>query len=116
MTGTEFANASLLDEATAAAEALFMCFQLHRRKRNRFFVSDAIHPQSIGLIKTRGEALGIDLVIGDAATADFSGEDFCGAIVQYPDTYGTVTDFGACALRTVAHHPPFCCPHSVHAP
>lgn len=102
MTGMEFSNASLLDEATAAAEALFMTFQMHKRKRNRFFIADTCHPQSIALMQTRGEALGIDLVIGNPNDVDFSGDDFCGAIVQYPDTYGAVTDYGTCSYGALA--------------
>merc|ERR1719238_2558537 len=80
-----------------------MTFQMHKRKRNRFFIADTCHPQSIALMQTRGEALGIDLVIGNPNDVDFSGDDFCGAIVQYPDTYGAVTDYADFTSKAQAH-------------
>eukprot|EP00980_Cylindrotheca_fusiformis_P003104 scaffold720_cov114-Cylindrotheca_fusiformis.AAC.12 len=96
LTGLPMAVASLLDESSAAAEAMQMCFALKgkRGKRNKFFVSDDVHPQTIGLIQTRSEVLGIEVVIGDHSKADFSGKDYCGAIVQYPNTYGAVESSG----------------------
>lgn len=96
LTGLPMAVASLLDESTAAAEAMQMCFALKgkRGKRNKFFVSNDVHPQTIGVIQTRSEALGIEVVIGDHSTADFSGKQYCGAIVQYPNTYGAVESSG----------------------
>ena len=66
MTGMPMANASLLDEATAAAEAMTMSFALTKGKRNKFFIGKNCHPQTIALLQTRAEAVGIDIVVGDA--------------------------------------------------
>jgi glycine dehydrogenase len=95
LTALPMSNASLLDEATAGAEAMGMCFSFHKQaaKRNKFFVSDTLHPQTIALIQTRATAFNIDVVLGKWQNADFSNADFCGAIVQNPATDGTVTDF-----------------------
>lgn len=96
LTGLPMAVASLLDESTAAAEAMQMCFALKgkRGKRNKFFVSDDVHPQTIGLIETRSEAMGIEVIIGKHSEADFTNGDYCGAIVQYPNTYGALESSG----------------------
>ena len=91
LTGLEVANASLLDEATAAAEAMTMCRRL-KEGRTTFFVSSECHPQTIGVLETRAEALGIKLVVGDWRTFQFGGEVF-GALVQYPDTFGAIHDY-----------------------
>ena len=79
LTGMEIANASLLDESTAAAEAMALLFAVRDRKQkkddvNKFFVSEEVLPQTISLIKTRAEFLGIDIVLGDHAEFDFSAE------------------------------------------
>lgn len=97
LTGMEIANASLLDEATAAAEAMTMLHRLRRpdlvsRNANTFFVSDKCFPQTIDVLKTRAEPLGIELVFGDAQRFQFN-EKIYGAIVQYPDADGVVIDF-----------------------
>jgi glycine dehydrogenase len=85
-------NASLLDEATAAAEAMTMCFALTKGKRDKFFVSDKCHPQTIGLIQTRADAVGITVTVGDVHNAVL--DDACaGVLIQYPDTYGVVAGF-----------------------
>ncbi len=97
LTGMEIANASLLDEGTAAAEAMTM---LHRAKdkkikgkdANIFFVSDKCFPQTIDLLRTRAEPLGISLVVGDHQEFDFNDEVF-GALVQYPGGEGEVDDY-----------------------
>jgi len=96
LTGLPMAVASLLDESSAASEAMQMCFALKGKKgkRNKFFVSEDVHPQTIGLIETRAEAIGIEVVIGSHAKADFSAKDYCGAIVQYPNTYGALESPG----------------------
>lgn len=96
LTGMELANASLLDESTAAAEAMSLLFAVRERAQkkenvNKFFVSDAVLPQTISVLKTRALPIGIDLVIGDESTFDFSSEYF-GAIVQYPGKNGQITD------------------------
>ncbi|TSE11049.1 MULTISPECIES: aminomethyl-transferring glycine dehydrogenase [Aquimarina] len=97
LTGMELANASLLDESTAAAEAMTMLFAVRSRAQkknevNKFFVSEEILPQTLSLLKTRAIPLGIELVIGDHQHFDFS-TDFYGAIVQYPGKSGQVYDY-----------------------
>jgi len=96
MTGMEIANASLLDEGTAAAEAISM---LHGRRRgkkrknaNTFFVSENCHPQTKSVLKGRIEPLEIELVFGDPESLDLTDENYFGILLQYPDTYGTVKD------------------------
>jgi glycine dehydrogenase len=91
LTGLDIANASLLDEATAAAEAMHLCQALHP-ERNRFFVSNACHPQTIAVVQTRARALGIELEIGEHQEFKFNDKVF-GALVQYPDTFGRINDY-----------------------
>src|ERR1700741_3907122 len=97
LTAMPIANASLLDEATAAAEALFMFFS-HRSKdkvknnANKFFVSNTCFPQTIDVVKTRAVPYGIELVIGDANTVKFD-DSFFGALIQYPDINGEANDY-----------------------
>ena len=93
LTGMDIANASLLDEATAAAEAMTMCRRLKSAEsRNQFLVSEACHPQTIAVVRTRAESLGIEVIVGSHASFPFS-EKVCGALVQSPDTYGAIHDF-----------------------
>jgi glycine dehydrogenase len=93
LTGLEIANASLLDEATAAAEGMAMCFALRKQPSVRaFFVSRACHPQTIAVVQTRAEPLGIDLIVADHRTWNFSTPVF-GALVQYPATDGTIHNY-----------------------
>ncbi|MFT4603372.1 MAG: glycine dehydrogenase [Rhodothermales bacterium] len=95
LTGLEIANASLLDEGTAAAEAMTM---LHRKTRGRetFFVDDACHPQTIDVVQTRAEPLGINVVVGDYHSFQMEDAVF-GVLVQYPTTDGQVRDYqGLC--------------------
>jgi len=97
LTGMELANASLLDESTAAAEAMALLFATRERAQKKanvakFFVSEEILPQTLSLLETRSEPLGVELVIGDHTTFDFSTE-FFGAIVQYPGKSGKVYDY-----------------------
>jgi glycine dehydrogenase len=96
LTGLPMAVASLLDESSAASEAMQMCFALKGKKgkKNKFFVSQDVHPQTIGLIETRAEAIGIEVVLGDHSKADFSSQDYCGALLQYPNTYGALESSG----------------------
>lgn len=96
LTGLPMAVASLLDESTAAAEAMQMCFALKGKKgkKNKFFVSTDVHPQTIGLIETRASAIGIEVVLGDHSSADFSAKDYCGVLIQYPNTYGSIESPG----------------------
>ena len=93
LTGLPIANASLLDEATAAAEAMGMCFANVPQKISRkFFVSETCHPQTIAVLQTRAEPLGIELQIGDHRDVNFD-TPILGAIVQYPATDGTIYDY-----------------------
>ncbi|APG91220.1 aminomethyl-transferring glycine dehydrogenase [Sinorhizobium americanum] len=92
LTGLDVANASLLDEATAAAEAMAMAERVAKSKAKAFFVDENCHPQTIALLQTRAEPLGWQLVIGDPF-ADLDAASVFGAIFQYPGTYGHVRDF-----------------------
>jgi glycine dehydrogenase len=93
LTGLPIANASLLDEATAAAEAMHMFYSVKNNpQRGLFFVSHECHPQTIGVMRTRAKPLGISIVVGDHRTFEFS-EDVFGALVQYPTTDGAVCDY-----------------------
>ena len=97
LTGMEIANASLLDESTAAAEAMTMLFDTRRRVQkkagvSKFFVANDVLPQTMSLLETRSKPLGIQLQYGDPASFDFS-EDFYGALLQYPGKHGQVTDY-----------------------
>ena len=97
LTGMELANASLLDEGTAAAEAMALLFDVRHRAQkkadvNKFFVSEEILPQTLSVLQTRAIPIGIELVIGNHQEFDFS-EEFFGAIVQYPGKHGQVYDY-----------------------
>lgn len=97
LTGMELANASLLDESTAAAEAMTMLFDLRPRdqKKNgtlKFFVSKEVLPQTLSLLQTRSKPLGIELVLGHHEEFDL-GDDFFGILLQYPGKYGEVYDY-----------------------
>lgn len=97
LTGMEIANASLLDESTAAAEAMALLFDVRTRDQkknnvNKFFVSEEILPQTLSVLETRSTPIGIELVVGNHETFDFS-DDFFGAILQYPGKHGQVYDY-----------------------
>ncbi|MCD8433304.1 aminomethyl-transferring glycine dehydrogenase [Tenacibaculum finnmarkense genomovar ulcerans] len=97
LTGMELANASLLDESTAAAEAMALLFDVRERAQKKagvtkFFVSEDILPQTLSVLQTRSTPIGIELVVGNHEEFDFS-EDFFGAIVQYPGKHGQVCDY-----------------------
>ena len=99
LTGMEIANASLLDESTAAAEAMSLLFSVRERDQkkagiNKFFVSEDILPQTLALLETRSTPIGIELVVGKESDFDFS-TDFFGAILQYPGKHGQITDIKA---------------------
>ncbi len=100
LTGMEMANASLLDEATAAAEAMTLMHRVGKSKAEACFVAADCHPQTIAVLETRARPLGIELVIGDPAK-DLVPEQVFGAILQYPNTYGSVEDYRA--LVEAAH-------------
>jgi glycine dehydrogenase len=97
LSGMEIANASLLDEATAAAEAMALLFDVRTRdqKKNnvcKFFVSEEIMPQTLSVLQTRSAPIGVELVVGNHEDFDFSSE-FYGAILQYPGKFGQVYDY-----------------------
>jgi glycine dehydrogenase len=96
LTGMEIANASLLDEGTAAAEAMTMMAGLRKgakKKANAFFVDEHVYEQTIEVLKTRAKPLGIEIIIGNYADLDLNNEDLYGLIVQYPNKYGEVHDY-----------------------
>ena len=88
LTGFDIANASLLDEATAAAEAMTLCSR--NNKRRKFLISDRVHPQTIEVVKTRAEPLGIDVQVQKLADMKFDSKDITGFLFQYPDTDGSL--------------------------
>ncbi|HXT49578.1 MAG TPA: aminomethyl-transferring glycine dehydrogenase, partial [Thermoanaerobaculia bacterium] len=92
LTGLPLANASLLDEATAAAEAMAMCHAADKANRKVFFAAEDCHPQTLAVLATRAEPLGIELRVGDAAALDFSGGELFGILLQYPATDGRLVD------------------------
>ena len=102
LTGLPLANVLLLDEATAAVEAMAMCFALANHKRRRFVVADSCHPHTIGVVQTRAEALGVVVQVVAPAAMQFDGET-CGVLLQYPDTFGGVrSEAEASSIRSTA--------------
>lgn len=101
LTGMEVANASLLDEGTAAAEGLALACR--HTKRKKLFLSDKVHPQTISVIATRAASLGLSLDIGDVNLVDTSNKDIAGILLQYPDTTGSIHDFGELVKKAHSH-------------
>lgn len=96
LTGMEIANASLLDEATAAAEALHLFDAVKKGPKaaaHAFFVSELCHPQTIDVLRTRATPLGVEIVVGDHRTVDLTDSNLFGALLQYPATEGSVFDY-----------------------
>ena len=107
LTGMELANASLLDESTAAAEAMTMLFELRNREQKKngsvkFFVSEEVLPQTLSLLQTRSTPLGIELVIGNHNEFQFPSE-FYGALLQYPGKHGQVQDITGFVAKAQEH-------------
>lgn len=102
LTGMEIANASLLDEGTAAAEAMFMAHSLCKNKANAFVVSPNMHPHVIEVMGTRAEPLGFEMIVMDPAKYDFSKPVF-GVFFQYPDTNGLIEDYSDLAKKYKDH-------------
>jgi glycine dehydrogenase len=92
LTGLQIANASLLDEGTAAAEAMSLFFGEARGKKHTFFVSELCHPQTVAVVKTRAAPLDIEVVVDDHESFEFH-DDVFGALLQYPATDGQVVDY-----------------------
>lgn len=106
LSGMEIANASLLDEGTAAAEAMALLFDVRTREQKKnnvckFFVSEEILPQTLSVLQTRSTPIGVELVLGNHETFDFSNE-FYGAILQYPGKYGQVHDYSGFITKAKA--------------
>jgi glycine dehydrogenase len=104
LTGLPIANASLLDEATAAAEAMHMLHGLAPAtadidRGGTFLIADGCHPQTIEVVRTRARPLGIEVKVGDPAAFDFAAEKAFGLLLQYPATDGALTDHGALIAR-----------------
>ena len=98
LTGMEMANASLLDEATAAAEAMSMFYGLRKgskKKATKFFVDENTFPQTLNVLQTRAEPLEIELIVGSLDTVDVTDEDLFGILLQYPDANGAIHDHSA---------------------
>ena len=91
LTGMELANASLLDEATAAAEAMALCKRANKKKSVTFFVDENTHPQNLSVMRTRAEYFGFEIVTGDPAK-DLAQHDVFGVMVQYPGSDGSISD------------------------
>ncbi len=107
LTGMEIANASLLDEGTAAAEAMALLFDVRTRDQkknniNKFFVSEEILPQTLSVLQTRSTPIGVELVIGNHEEFTF-GNDFFGAILQYPGKFGQVYDYAEFIAKAKAN-------------
>jgi glycine dehydrogenase len=102
LTGLQIANASLLDEATACAEAMMMCHRVKEAEgRNLFLIASNCHPQNIEVVQTRAKALAIETKVCPPTEFEFTGQ-VCGALVQYPDTFGTIEDYAQLAEKAHA--------------
>jgi glycine dehydrogenase len=101
LTGLPISNSSLLDEATAAAEAMGMAYNKTRGRRPVFFAADHCHPQTLAVLATRAEGLGINLKVGDPEALD-KFDDLCGLLVQYPTSDGRILDFEPLLTRAAA--------------
>ncbi|CAG2120077.1 unnamed protein product, partial [Medioppia subpectinata] len=112
LTALDITNASLLDEGTAAAEAMQMCFRHHKEKRNKFLISNNAHPQTMAIVKTRADALGIKMEAFDGTKDVFDGvtklgdlfdlSQFCGVLVNFPDTNGNVDNLSSIVEQSKA--------------
>ncbi|MDQ6623099.1 MAG: glycine dehydrogenase (aminomethyl-transferring), partial [Verrucomicrobiota bacterium] len=101
LTGLEIANASMLDEATAAAEAMALCAAVKGAKEaGAFFVSAECHPQTIQVVQTRAEPLGIQVIVGDHREFNFKAQPVFGVLLQYPATDGVIYDYEAFVRQT----------------
>eukprot|EP01018_Ginkgo_biloba_P021655 Gb_35734 [translate_table: standard] len=93
LTGLPMSNASLLDEGTAAAEAMAMCNNIARGKKKTFLIASNCHPQTIDICKTRADGFDLKVVKADLKDFDYSSKDVCGVLVQYPGTEGQILDY-----------------------
>jgi glycine dehydrogenase len=102
LTGMDISNASLLDEGTAAAEALNMAYGFHSTARTKFLIAGDIHPQTLDVVRTRAMGMGLEVVQCSLADADMSSGEYAGVLTQYPGTFGTVDAPGLAALAKKA--------------
>jgi glycine dehydrogenase len=93
LTAMPMSNASLLDEATAAAEAMTMCSNIARGRKKTFYVADNCFPQTIEVCRTRADGLGLNVVVANYKDFDYSKKDVCGVLVQYPAADGQIIDY-----------------------
>ncbi len=103
LTGLPLASSSLLDEGTAAAEAVAMVVAIGRNKRKKFFVADDCHPQTIAVVQTRGESMGIEIVVGEVKSFDLTDSDAAGVLVQYPTSDGRIENYETLAKEAHAN-------------
>lgn len=94
LTGLPMSNASLLDEGTAAAEAMAMCNNIQKGKKKTFIIASNCHPQTIDICKTRADGFDLKVLTADLKDFDYSSGDVCGVLVQYPGTEGELLDYG----------------------
>ena len=102
LTGLPLAGASLLDEGTAAAEAMAMCFGIAGQTRKTFYVASDCHPQTISVIQTRADGLDIKVIVSDVAAFDYKNTDLCGVLLQYPTTDGRIENYQSVSDQTHA--------------
>jgi len=104
LTGLEIANASLLDEATAAAEAMTLVSRVGKSKSQKFFIDESCFPQTIAVVSARAKPIGIEVVTGDPQSLeDLSEEMYFGALIQYPNNHGEICDYTA-AIENLHNH------------
>ncbi|PIN02508.1 Glycine dehydrogenase (decarboxylating) [Handroanthus impetiginosus] len=94
LTGLPMSNASLLDEGTAAAEAMAMCNNIQKAKKKTFVIASNCHPQTIDVCRTRADGFDLKIVVSDIKDIDYKSGDVCGVLVQYPGTEGEILDYG----------------------
>ena len=99
LTGLQVANASLLDEATAGAEAMTMAYIIQNKKKSLFVVSDKVFPQTIAVVRTRAEPLGINVLVTDINSYTFDSPELFGVLVQSPDRLGEIQDFSSISSK-----------------
>lgn len=103
LTGLPMSNASLLDEGTAAAEAMSMCNNIQKGKKKTFLIASNVHPQTIDICKTRADGFELKVVTKDLKDIDYKSGDVCGVLVQYPGTEGEILDYGEFIKKAHAH-------------
>ncbi|XP_040997393.1 glycine dehydrogenase (decarboxylating), mitochondrial [Juglans microcarpa x Juglans regia] len=103
LTGLPMSNASLLDEGTAAAEAMAMCNNIQKGKKKTFIIASNCHPQTIDICKTRADGFDLKVVTADLKNIDYKSGDVCGVLVQYPGTEGEILDYGEFVKNAHAH-------------